>query len=93
MSVSCRYCGNSLVFDDNILSKTGKHKPLNEWNHQVHDCQFSPYNKARESALERKALGKIEEYQVIEKLREQVAATNNRLWNYELQLIVRSKED
>jgi hypothetical protein len=93
MSASCRYCGNPIVFDANILSKNGKHKPLNEWNHEPHDCKFSPFNKSRESALEWKALGKIEEWQVIEDLRNQIAATNNRLWNYELELVVRYKED
>jgi hypothetical protein len=93
MSASCWHCGNPMVFDDNILSKKGKPKPLNEWNHEVHDCKFSPFNKSRESALEKKAIKKLEEWQVIEELRSQVTATNNRLWNYELKLVVEYKED
>jgi hypothetical protein len=93
MSASCWHCGNPIVFDDNILSKNGRPKPLNDWNHEVHNCKFSPFNKARESASERKALGKIEEWKVIDELRDQVTATNNRLWNYELELVVRYKED
>jgi hypothetical protein len=92
MSASCWRCGNRIVFDDNILSKNGKHKPLNEWNHQIRDCEFSPFNKSKESAQERKAIQKLEEFQVIEELRNQVATINNRLWNYEIQIIVRSKE-
>ena len=44
MGSSCRYCGNPIVFDYNILSKNGKHKPLNKWNHEPHDCKFSPFN-------------------------------------------------
>jgi hypothetical protein len=93
MSTSCWHCGNAIVFDDNILSKNGTHKPLNEWNHEPHDCKFSPFNKARESASERKAIKKLEEWQVIEELRSQITATNNRLWNYELKLVVEYKED
>jgi hypothetical protein len=91
-SIPCRYCGNPIVFDDNIISKNGKRKPLNEWNHEVHDCELSPFNKSRATAREKKALKKIKEYQVIENLQNQVAATNNRLWNYELELIVKEKE-
>jgi hypothetical protein len=92
MSASCRYCGNPIVFDDNILSKTGRHKPLNEWNHQVHDCPFSPYNKARVASIDRRETRKEQEFQTISQLKDEIANTNMRLTEYELQLIVRRKE-
>ena len=90
----CKYCGNHIVFDDNIVSKNGKRKPLNEWNHQVHDCKFSPYNtnKARQFA-EEKALEKLHEWEIIDNLKIKVAATNNRLSYHELRLDVMDKED
>ena len=92
---SCKHCGVPIVFDDNIVSKSGKRKPINEWNHQVHDCKFSPFNvnKARKSAEERKQLGKIQEWEVINNLKNKIAAINNRLWNYELKLVVTDRED
>ena len=65
-----RYCNNPIVFDDNIVSKNGVRKPLNEWDHKVHDCKFSPYNlnKVKASAEE----NKIDEWVIIDDLKEKV---------------------
>jgi hypothetical protein len=92
MSISCKYCGNSIVFDDNMRSKTGKKVPLNERDHKYHDCKFSPYNKTKATAVEKREIMKIDEFQTIEDLRNKVAATNNRLEHYEVKLIVEYKE-
>jgi hypothetical protein len=92
MSISCKYCCNPIVFDDNRLSKYGKRIPLQEWDHKPHECKFRPYIKARTTLREKIGIDKISEYQVIENLRDKVAATNNRLEYYEVKLIVNFKE-
>jgi hypothetical protein len=89
MSISCKYCGNPIVFDDSVLSKNGRRIPLQEWNGKPHDCQFNPYKKARANSMVRRETRKIEEYEIIDELKNKVAATNNRLENYELELVVR----
>jgi hypothetical protein len=48
MSISCKHCGNPIVFDDNIRSKTGKKVPLNEWDHKFNDCSKSHFKRRQE---------------------------------------------
>jgi hypothetical protein len=91
MSISCRYCGNPIVFDDRERSSNGKKIPLEEWNHKHHDCKLNPYNRRGVSATEKRAINKIGEYQIIEDIRNQITNINNRLSNYEPELIARGK--
>jgi hypothetical protein len=97
MSITCRYCGTFIVFDDNFLSKSGKRIPLQEGNHKVHDCKLSPYNqsrtarKIRAAAIAKKPLQNIKEYQMVQDARSYVTNLNNRLDSYELTLIVKEK--
>jgi hypothetical protein len=48
MSISCKYCGNPIVYDDNIRSKTGKKAPLNEWDNKYNDCPKSHFKRRQE---------------------------------------------
>jgi hypothetical protein len=99
MSVTCRFCGTFIVFDDNVLSRSGKRIPLQEGNHKVHDCKLNPYNQnrtARARKINAKAIAKeplqnIEEYQMVQDARAHIVNLNNRLGSYELSLVVREK--
>jgi hypothetical protein len=42
-------------------------------------------------AVQKEATARIDEYEILEDLRNKIANANNRLWNYELELVVREK--
>jgi hypothetical protein len=95
-SIPCRYCGNHIVFDDNVLSKRGKKIPLQEWNLQPHDCRFSPYHRGKSDRLKaraiiKEAISKIDDYQIREDAARYIKQCNTRLSYCQLQLIVNEK--
>jgi hypothetical protein len=89
--IYCRNnCGVKITFSDDVTSKNGRKIPLQE-NGLRHDCPNSPYYRARATAVEKREIRKIEEFQTINQLRDQIANTNKRLTKYQLRLIVRDK--
>jgi hypothetical protein len=62
-----------------------------------HECHLSPFyrykNRGRQMAIavQKEATARIDEYEILEDLRNKIANANNRLWNYELELVVREK--
>jgi hypothetical protein len=85
-------CGVKITFSNDVISKNGKLIPIQE-NGLHHNCPNSPYNKATAIVVEKRAINKLEERQIIDNLKVHVTATSNRLQNYELDLVVREKED
>lgn len=93
----CRYgCGTWLHVNHSIKTNTGKLIPLQE-NEMRHECHLSPFyrykNRGRQMAIagQKEATARIDEYEILEDLRNKIANANNRLWNYELELVVREK--
>jgi hypothetical protein len=84
-------CGAKITFSDVVTSKNGRKIPLQE-NGLPHKCPNSPYNRARATSVGYREIRKIEEFQTINQLRDQIADTNKRLTKYQLELIVRYKE-
>jgi hypothetical protein len=90
--IYCRNnCGGRITFSDDVTSKNGRKIPLQE-NGLRHDCPNSPYHRARATVVEKREIRKIDEFQIIDRLRDQIANTNKRLTKYKLALIVRHKE-
>jgi hypothetical protein len=89
------YCGNNcgakITFSDNVTSKSGRKIPLQE-NGLPHDCPYSSYNKAKATAVEKREVRRKPEFQIIEDLKNKVAAINNGLEHYGVKLIVNFKE-
>jgi hypothetical protein len=89
--IYCRNnCGAKITFDDDVTSKNGRKIPLQE-NGLPHKCPNSPYNRGRAASVENREIRKIEEFQTINQLRDQIANTNKRLTKYQLELIIRYK--
>jgi len=44
----CKYCSQSITFDDDTRAPSGRRIPLNP-NGSHHECPYSPYNMARQS--------------------------------------------
>lgn len=63
-----------------------------------HECHLSPFyrskNKGRQRAIavQKEAIARIDEFQVVDDLGNQRVSANNRFWNYELELVVREKD-
>jgi hypothetical protein len=52
--LSSRYYDNPMVCDDRKRSNNGKLIPLEERSYKRHGCKFSPYNKTRDIAVDKK---------------------------------------
>jgi len=96
MTFSCKWgCGTLLDTDPSITTVTGRRIPLS--GGIPHDCHLSPLHKGINSRLKAKAVAKsaiqhIDDFQLMDQAKAEIAHINNRLANYKLVLSVERKQ-
>jgi len=96
MTFSCKWgCGTLLDTDPSITTVTGRRIPLS--GGMPHNCHLLQHHKGINSRLKAKAVAKsaiqhIDDFQLMDQAKAEIAHINNRLANYKLVLSVEQRQ-